>query len=59
MNDQNEFFGEERLIELLSEQNHLPPKELITHIIEQVRLFTGHHNFQDDLSLVVMQVEKP
>ncbi len=58
MNNEKELFGDERLMKLLGEQNQLPPKELITHIIEQVQLFTGHHNFQDDLSLVVMKVEK-
>jgi serine phosphatase RsbU (regulator of sigma subunit) len=29
---------------------------MIEKILEQVRLFSGHHNFQDDVSLIVMQV---
>jgi serine phosphatase RsbU (regulator of sigma subunit) len=56
-NDQNELFGEERLTDLFSEQCHLPPQEMIDHIVDQVRLFSGHNNFQDDVSLVVMQVK--
>ena len=54
-NKSNELFGEERLVELLSEKHQLPPQELIDYIVEQVRIFSGHHNFQDDVSLVVMQ----
>ena len=57
-NDNKEFFGENRLVELLATQNHLPPQELIDHVIEQVRLFSGHRSFQDDVSLVVMQVKQ-
>jgi serine phosphatase RsbU (regulator of sigma subunit) len=57
-NSQNELFGEDRLTKLLKENCHLPPQEMINHIIEQVRLFSGHHNFQDDVSLVVMQIKE-
>ena len=57
-NGMNELFGEERLAALLSEQCHLPAQELISHIVKQVRLFSGHHGFQDDVSLVVMQVKQ-
>jgi len=57
-NEQNELFGEDRLADILKEQCHLPPQEMINHIIEQVRLFSGHHHFQDDVSMVVMQVEQ-
>ena len=56
-NDNNELFGEDRLAQLLKEINHLPPQEMIEHIVEQVRLFSGHRSFQDDVSLVVMQVK--
>ncbi len=56
-NEDSDFFGEERLIELLKEKHHLPAQQLIDTIIEQVQLFSGHHNFQDDVSLIVMQVE--
>ncbi|MGK2906148.1 MAG: sodium:solute symporter family transporter [Desulfuromonadales bacterium] len=56
-NDNNELFGENRLVDVLAAQNHLPPQELINHVIEQVRLFSGHRSFKDDVSLVVMQVK--
>jgi len=57
-NDKNELFGESRLVQLFSEKNQLPPQELINHIVEQVQLFSGHHSFLDDVSLVVMQVKQ-
>jgi hypothetical protein len=57
-NDQHEFFGDQRLESLLREHCRLPPQELIDHIVEQVRLFAGHHSFQDDVSLIVMKAEQ-
>ncbi|MGK2943272.1 MAG: SpoIIE family protein phosphatase [Desulfuromonadales bacterium] len=58
-NDKNELFGEDRLVSLLEEHNKLPPQDMIDHIIEQVRLFSGHRSFKDDVSLIVMQVKQP
>jgi len=57
VNNDDELFGEDRLVALLRENHQRPPQELIAHIIEQVQLFSGHQSFQDDVSLVVMQVE--
>ena len=57
-NNNNELFGEDRLAELLRDKHQLPPQELIDFIVGQVRIFSGHHNFQDDVSLVVMQATK-
>ena len=56
-NEQNELFGDERLAELLRENHHLQPQELINYIVDQVRLFTGHQNFKDDVSRIVLQAE--
>lgn len=55
-NSQQELFGEERLADLLRDSHHLEPQELIDRIFQQVRLFTGSHSFNDDVSLVVMKV---
>jgi phosphoserine phosphatase RsbU/P len=51
------LFGEERLVELLRNAPQCSPEELIELIFQQVRQFTGSHSFDDDVSLVVMQVE--
>ena len=55
-NSQQELFGEERLADLLRDSHHLEPQELINRIFQQVRLFTGSHSFNDDVSLIVMKV---
>ena len=55
-NHESDFFGEERLSQLLKSSCERSPREMIDYIFEQVRLFTGQHSFQDDVSLVVMKV---
>jgi hypothetical protein len=56
-NQDSEFFGEERLASLFAEYHHLAPQQIIDNLLQQVRLFAGVHHFNDDVSLVVMQVE--
>ncbi len=55
-NEQGEMFGEGRLIKMVKDNITQRPEDMIEHIFEQVRLFTGHHNFNDDVSLIVMRV---
>jgi serine phosphatase RsbU (regulator of sigma subunit) len=55
-NQDSEFFGEERLAALFAEYHHQAPQQIIDNLLQQVRLFTGVHHFNDDVSLVVMQV---
>ncbi len=55
-NATGELFGEQRLTGLLEEHSQKKSSELIEIIVEQVRLFTGHNNFHDDVSLVVMRI---
>ena len=52
-----EFFGEERLCTILNENGHLNPQEIISILLDQVRIFTGMQNFKDDVSLVIMKIE--
>lgn len=53
----NEFFGDMRLMSLLESCAELSPDKAIEKILEQVRLFTGSHNFHDDISLVLIKAE--
>jgi Na+/proline symporter/serine phosphatase RsbU (regulator of sigma subunit) len=57
-NQQGEFFGEERLCGLLEEAQNQAPKQIIDHLLQQARLFTGVHHFRDDVSLMVLRVEE-
>jgi phosphoserine phosphatase RsbU/P len=51
-----QFFGEESLCTLLEDIHQLPAQAIVDGILRQVRIFTGVHNFQDDVSLVVMKM---
>ena len=55
-NHNHEFFGLDRLISLLEESIDMDPQELIDHIMNQVRIFTGVRHFNDDITMVVMKV---
>jgi len=57
-NADDELFGEERLSALLKDSHELTPQELIERIFQQVRLFSGSHSFNDDVSLIVMRVDE-
>ena len=52
------FFGIERLEKLVAEYSDSEPDELIDQIMTQVRIFTGMRHFNDDVTLVVMNVLK-
>ncbi len=52
-----EFFGDEKLKDLLGNCTDLSPEEAINHILEQVRLFTGTYNFNDDVSMILIKAE--
>ncbi len=54
---EHNLFGDERLCELLQQNHHLAPDELIDELIRQVRLFSGSTGFNDDVTLVAMKVE--
>lgn len=51
-NDAGEEFGEERLIGALRRNQHLPAREMISGIVDQVRQFSPHEQY-DDITLTV------
>lgn len=55
-NHTGDFFGEERLEELLREYHLLPTEQIIDRIMEQARLFTGTRSFRDDVTIVLMKI---
>jgi serine phosphatase RsbU (regulator of sigma subunit) len=57
-NNNKDFFGIERLEKLLEESGDLNPQELIDHIMNQVRIFTGKRHFNDDITLVAIKILK-
>ena len=55
-NARQEMFGEERLRTLISQSRALPPTEIITTILRNVRVFCGDHPQSDDITLMVISV---
>jgi serine phosphatase RsbU (regulator of sigma subunit) len=47
-----EEFGEERLIAALRRHRHLSPQDLISAVVEEVRQFSAHEQY-DDITLIV------
>ena len=57
-NPEGLFFGEDRLCSLLNEYHALNPQQIIDNCLIQVRSFAGSQSLLDDVSLVVVKVEK-
>jgi sigma-B regulation protein RsbU (phosphoserine phosphatase) len=55
-NRAGEFFGIARLSDLLVTQRSEPPESTIQHILEALREFCGSNSFNDDVSMVVMNI---
>jgi len=54
-NQDGTFFGEQRLRDLLLELKEMPAQQIIDGLLEQVRIFSGSHNFNDDISVVIVK----
>lgn len=57
MNEQEEEFGEKRLIEVLKKNRHLPVYELRQKIIQEVQQFSHKEEHEDDMTLVLCKYE--
>ncbi|MCK4857730.1 MAG: SpoIIE family protein phosphatase [candidate division Zixibacteria bacterium] len=57
-NEEEEQYGEERIINVLSRHRHLPPAQIQQRILEDVKSFAGNASFGDDMTLIVLKVKK-
>ena len=55
-NAEGDFYGTERLAEVLARNRHLEPEELIGQVMEDLRSFSNRDCFIDDVTMVVMKV---
>jgi len=55
-NRNDEFFGDERLCQLLENLAGESATDIIELVLQQTRMFTQIHSFNDDVSLVVMRI---
>ncbi len=58
MNAQEEIFGFERLIDVVQESKSLDADSLLKKILTRVNAFTGDASQHDDLTVIVVSVEK-
>jgi sigma-B regulation protein RsbU (phosphoserine phosphatase) len=52
---QGEMFGEERLLDYVARRRDASPSDLVSGLQDEIRGFTGRHDFDDDLTLVAMR----
>ncbi len=50
-----EMFGEQRLLDYVARHSDKSPSNLVIGLQDEIRLFTGRHDFDDDLTLVAMR----
>ena len=55
VNERGEFFGDERLQELLARADGLSASAIRDRIIESARTFTGEVGLSDDLTVVIVR----
>lgn len=56
LNDRREFYGEERLHDLLKKNVEKNAREIVDSILDDLRVFTAGNNFQDDLTVISIQI---
>jgi len=54
-NEQGEFFGEERIVDLVNELRHLSAKEITVRILEDVQKFNSMGTRTDDKTIVTIK----
>ena len=55
INDQEEEFGEERLVRVVTENRTLPAPEILGKILEAITIFAGDRPQHDDITLMILR----
>jgi anti-anti-sigma factor len=55
MNERREQYGEDRLIQIIRQYGHLPPKEFISRLDHDIKEFTGGNPQNDDITVVAVK----
>jgi sigma-B regulation protein RsbU (phosphoserine phosphatase) len=56
MNEAEEFYGEERLRELVLQLAQRPPREVVEGVLADVARFSGEHAQADDITLIAARI---
>jgi serine phosphatase RsbU (regulator of sigma subunit) len=54
-NDRGEFYGEDRICELIRENHTKTPQEIALTILEEVQHFCANSTYNDDKTIVVIK----
>jgi sigma-B regulation protein RsbU (phosphoserine phosphatase) len=57
-NDNDDLFGDARLLQVMNNKNDLSLKELLSHVKEKVDDFAGEREQFDDITMLVMEYKK-
>jgi len=52
------IYSQERLGDTLAQLSSLPPKELLAKVLGEVRRFSGHQEFSDDVCLLGVEIKR-
>ena len=55
-NGNNELFGADRLLMLVSDTRHLPINEVLKKIEAEISIWRGSNEFEDDVSMLVLEM---
>lgn len=58
-NHAGEFFGDDRLVDIVRQSAEAPPRALVDAILSAVRMFTGGQPAEDDQTLLVVRLPPP
>lgn len=56
MNSNNDLFGYDKLISVIKEKSHLSAKEILNLSIQNLEVFRGNTEPNDDITMVVLKV---
>ncbi len=57
MNAADDFFGEERLGQIVQEHAHLPSDELRERILREIAAFVGDAPQHDDMTMILLRID--
>ena len=57
MNAADDFFGEERLGQIVQEHAHLPSDELRERILREIAAFVGEAPQHDDMTMILLRID--
>ncbi len=59
MNPDDELFGAQRIIDYVEKFHHMPPAELATGLLREIKKFEAGAPRHDDMTLIVLKVKEP